>query len=303
VFSVTRPGKITPVAVIVLIGAVFLLICGAFALTTPKESRFISSMFLLIAAWGLATGVGVLWLQRWARLSVLLFVGLTGYLVASLAPLLMFFHMPTRPGVPNLTDGARTIIFFLSVLLVGTCLWCAYVLSTRASRESFGVSATLRPFSITVIGWYLLMSGIFGMVAVAAYRRSPRMSFGFVFTGWSATTVTLFYAVVELYIGIGLLRRREQIRRLAIYYYLFQFFDVIVFYFRPDREAAVKTYYNARALFRAASATSLPVDALSQYLRLVSIEWCLFTLIALWFLAARKKEFATILEFPQRSAD
>jgi hypothetical protein len=299
----TRPAKITLAAVIVLIGAGLSLTAGAFALTNPNQNHFISLFVLLFGVWGLATGVGVLRLQRWARLCVFIFVGLTTYLGTSVAPLLMFFQMHLRPDVPELTEGRRTILLLLCLLLIAAGLWCASVLTTRASRELFGVSSAPQPFGVAIIGWYLVMSGIFEIVGLVRTGHSPRMSFGFVFTGWSATAVLLFYTIVHLCLGIGLLRRKEQSRRLTMYYCVFQFFDFAVFYLRPDREAAVKTFYNVRALYSAASATFLPFDALSRFVRLASIEWCIFTLIALWVLAASKNEFPGAVELLQRSAD
>jgi|ERR1700674_756568 len=299
----TRPAKITLAAVIVLIGGGLALTAGAFALTDPKQNRFISLIVLLTGACGLVTGVGVLRLQRWARLCVLIFVGLTTYFGISVAPLIMFFQIRLRPGVPELTEGRRTIFLLLCLLLIAAGLWCAYVLTKRASRELFGVTSVPQPFGVALVGWYLVMSGMFEIVGLIRTGHSPRMSFGFVFTGWSATAVLLFYTVVHFCLGIGLLRRKEQSRRLAIYYCVFQLFDFAVFFLRPDREAAVKTFYNARALYSAASATFLPFDALSRFVRMASIEWCIFTLIALWVLAANKNEFAGAVELPQRSAD
>jgi hypothetical protein len=298
-----RPAKITLVAVIVLIGAGLALTAGAFALADPNQNHLISLMVLLIGAWGVATGVGILWAQRWARLCVFIFVGLTAYLGTSVAPLLMFFQMHLRPDVPEPTEGQRTILLLSCVLLIAADVWCAYVLSTRDSMELFGVTSDPQPFGVAIIGWYLIMSGIFEIVGLVRSGHSPRMSFGFVFAGWSATAVLLFYTVVHLCLGIGLLRRNQQGRRLAIYYCVFQLFDIAIFYIRPDREAALKTFYNARALYSAASATFLPFDALSRFVRLASIELCLFTLIALWYLGASKNEFSGAIESPQRSAD
>jgi len=299
----TRPAKITLAAVIVLIGGGLALTAGAFALTNPVQNHFISLIVLLIGAWGLATGVGVLRLQRWARLCVFIFVGLTTYLGTSVVPLLMFFQMHLRPDVPELTEGRRTILVLLFLLLIAPCIWCTYVLTTRASRELFAVPSAPQPLGVAIIGWYLVISGIFEIAGLVRFGHSPKMSFGFVFTGWSATAVLLFYTAVHLCLGIGLLRRKEQSRRFSIYYCVFQLFDVAVFYLRPDREATVKTFYNARALYSAASATFLPFDALSRFVRLASIEWGIFTLIALWVLEASKKEFASPVELPQRSTD
>jgi hypothetical protein len=291
----TRPANITIVATIVLVGGSLAVIAGAFALNDPKQNRHISLIVLLIGVFGLATSIGVFHLQRWARLSVLSFVGLTAYLFASFAPVILFIQIPPRPGVPELTEGKRAIVLMLCLLLVAVGLWSARVLTTKPTRELFGIPLALQPLSITVIGWYLVISGITNVGGLRTWN-SPTMSFGFVFSGWSAGVVRLLYTAVQFSIGTALLRRKEQSRRFVIYYSIFEVLNFAVFYFRSDREANLVSFHNARVLYNPASAAHLPASVLSSFMRFASIEWCVLTLIGLSFLATQKNEFAATFE-------
>jgi hypothetical protein len=291
-----QSAKITFVAVIVLLTGGLALITGAFALTIPKEDRTISVVVVVLGAWALATGVGILRFRRWARLSVLIFVGLTAYLGATFAPLIIALRTPVRPGVPALTEEGRVAILTACTLVIIVGLWCARVLATRPATELFGLPPAQRSFGIAVIAWYLTMAGITGGFGLFRIRHAPTvMTFGFVLNGWSAFGALLFYSAADLSLAIGLLRRLEQGRRLAIYYGIFRLLDVAVFFLRPDREARLKTYYNARIFYNPAAA-QFSLDGLSRFMRLESIEWFVFTLVAVWFLVARKNEFAGTLE-------
>ena len=290
-----QSAKITLVAVIVLLTGALALIIGAFALTIPKEDHAISVVVVVLGSWALATGVGILRFRRWARLSVLIFVGLTAYLSATFAPLIIVLR-PVRPGMPALTEEGRVAILTACMLLIIAGLWCARVLAMRPATELFGLPPAKRSFAIAVIVWYLAMSGITGSLGLFRIRHAPIvMTFGFVLNGWSAFGALLFYSAADLSLAIGLLRRLEQSRRLAIYYGIFRLLDVAVFFLRPDREARLKTYYNARIFYNPAAA-QFSLDGLSRFMRLESIEWFVFTLMAVWFLVARKDEFAGTLE-------
>jgi hypothetical protein len=300
---VIRTGKITAVAVLALIGGGLALLFGWLVLAAPKTSWRISGALLLFGIWGVATGLGVLRLKRWARLSVFIFAGLSSYLIFTFWPLVILLHFHTRPGGPELGVGAKVIILLLLAIVLLAGLWIGYALAAKNSRDSFGISSPAEPFRIAVIGWYLVISGIFQAAELVRFRNPPRMFFGFVFTGWSATGAILFFAAVHLFIGIGLFLRKEKIRRLAIYYCIFQLCDIAVFYLRPDRDATVRNYFHARVLYIGASATPLSFDGVSRYLNFVSIEWGIITLIGLWCLLLRKGVSSAAFATSQQTSD
>jgi len=247
-------------------------------------------MFIFAGAWGVITGIGLFQLKAWARLSILIFIGLTAYFEASFALIPLFFRIRSGTEMPELSAAARETIFLSCILLVVIELWAGYYLTRRAARVRFGLPGISKPFSIGAIEWYLMISGISSALELLFYRGYPRMSFGVLFIGWRATVVAFLTTIIYLAFGVGLQRYTEAVRKPTIYLCLFNIANVAVFYFRPDRERAVRALFAARAVYRAPSIRALPFEAFSGFLRAASIEVFLLSLAAIWFLVSRKSD-------------
>jgi hypothetical protein len=166
----------------------------------------------------------------------------------------------------------------------------AYLFRSSTIKELFGNSATIRsrPFKFSVVGWYFVINAAFGIWSLwQGVRQSPpvMMAFGSLLVGWSALVVRATYTAVQLFLGDGLLRRTEQNLRFAIYYLLFECLDVIVFLLRPGREARITAYHDMLAASHPTFGMYLSTASWSQYMRAASIEWAIFALITIWFLA------------------
>jgi hypothetical protein len=138
----TRSFGIAITAILVLMAAVAMLVIGVFSLSAgvlPKDLVF-SSITMGLAGWGIATGIGMLRLQRWARLSMLVFsVGIASWTLLA-APTLLFYPLPTPTDLPEeAITVARSILPVLFVLLLAFVFWCIYLLNTDSSKSSFGI--------------------------------------------------------------------------------------------------------------------------------------------------------------------
>jgi hypothetical protein len=118
------------------------------------------------------------------------------------------------------------------------------------------------------------------------------MHYGFVFTGWQAIATNVLYSAISFYLGISLLRGSRRGPQFTIYYGLFQLLDVSVFLFRPDRDVRVNAFNNARATSIPAAVGRFSTLSLSHFLQLTSIEWAVLTVVAIWFLARHRNDFA-----------
>src|SRR5712691_9272492 len=103
-------------AILVLIASVAMLIIGVFSLSTralPKD-LMLSFTTLVVAGCGIASGIGMLRLQRWARLSILVFsVAIASWTLLA-APIILFYPFPTPTDVPEEAMAfARTDLPFL----------------------------------------------------------------------------------------------------------------------------------------------------------------------------------------------
>jgi hypothetical protein len=180
------------------------------------------------------------------------------------------------------------MIMFLLSGAVG--FWLAHIFSSSTIKEVFGSSTTnrSRPFKYSVVGWYFVITSILGIWSLwQRVRHGPpvMMEFGSVLVGWSALVVMSSYAAVQLFLGSGLLRGKEQSRRFTIYYLLFECLDVLVFFLRPGRDARIGAYYDMLAAVRPTFNMYLSTASWSRYMKTASIEWAIFALVMAWFLA------------------
>jgi hypothetical protein len=291
-------ARIGLAAAVLLLGSVIALALGIFAFSLTDADRTVSIVAVVIGAWGIVTGIGLLRLWRWARISALIVGGFYAYVGFALTPMIPFFQIPVPPDLRDqITTQAATeaemrikIVLILVLLLFGAVgFWWVYLFSSSTTKERFGSSALTqsRPFTFFVVGWYFVITAIFGIWSLwQGVQHSPTimMEFGWLLVGWSAFVVRASYAAVQLFLGSSLLRRGEQSRRFAIYYLLFECLDVIVFLLRSGREARIAVYHDMLSASRPTFDMYLSTVSWSRYMRAASIEWAIFALITIWFL-------------------
>ena len=182
-----RSVGITISAVIAFLGSGATLLWGASMFLAVSLARaqasqprflrygtyFLGMLLVGFAAWGIASGVGLLRLREWARISLLLFSGLL--LVCSLPALIMFIVMPI-PMPPNANNpelfrqtivGMRVFMGVFNGLLIALSAFWLWFLNTRTTKERFKgvtkansseVQYTPPTVEHFIIGWYLLVT-------------------------------------------------------------------------------------------------------------------------------------------------
>jgi hypothetical protein len=296
---VKRSVGISITATLILLGSGCLLIIGIYSLVAnvlAQDLRF-SLITLLLGCWGIATGIGVLLRQRWARLSILASsVAIASWALLA-APTILFYPIATPTDVPEeAIRFAMSVFPSLFALVLAFAFWCIYLLNTSESKVLFGLPArsrAIRPVSTSLIGGFLIVSALLGVGSIVG--RGPAMVFGSVYTGLKASTIWVFASAAELYLGVGLLRVSPRSRVLAVFFFLFQLLETLTFLVRPDRESRVADYYNAlHSYFQRRSGVQVSLNDVSALLHFWSIEWSILILIALWYLVSRKKAFRAV---------
>jgi uncharacterized membrane protein YvlD (DUF360 family) len=324
-----RPAGVTISAVLVFIGAGLTLLCAGFMLlgfavmpadnmpAFTRDAGFIMSIFMLgFAAWGIATGINLLHLREWARISMIVFSGLL--LVMAVPGLLMMLVMPLPtppvPAVPNgeaipplehLMTAVRIgmAVFYALLALLGG--WWIYFFNTRPIKEHFrgaglGTTASTwaptalaptdvpgapkRPVSITIIAYLALVGAC--MFPVLNILHLPLTFLGFFFTGGKAALIVSGYMSVQLVMAYGLLKLEKWGRGLAIYYFNFAIFNSIISVILPGSQAR---YEEATAAMQ--SSMGLPPTPF-QFPIWFSLVFSLpMIAIQLWFVVTRKQAF------------
>jgi hypothetical protein len=268
-----RSISITVVAVLSLSGSLLTLAMGllmAFALVITRKSNpalkepsalvgMVVGMFFLIgpAIWGLATSIGLFRLKRWARLSILIFSVLLVVVSVFGAPMLLLIPLPQPPeAAPQIANQIRFGMVGFYALLAAIGIWWFILFTRRSVREQFGaysdtvavpvdavpISHPARPISITIIAWLMIIGAAFAPLNF--WLKPPVPFLWATLSGWPAVLYTGIYAVIALYVGIGLLRLKPLCRTIAIYLYSFFALNSVVFYGAPGRNARIHGLMN-----------------------------------------------------------
>jgi len=254
-----RSAGVTASAVIVFIGSTLVLLLGALsllgvALASPSEGqphffRYIMWFFLALmfggAGWGIATGVGLLLLEDWGRISILIFSGLL--LFFGIPGLLMDPFMPIQqsPGLPgNFVLFMRISLAVFYGILAALGVWWMIFFTRKSVRAQFQgtpeyalqpPASPARPISITIIGWYLLISAFISVFFL--FIHIPIFLLGFMINGWASSLFMLGCGIVQLVMGAGLLKLKPWCRILAIGYFSFFTFNEVLMVVIPGSEA------------------------------------------------------------------
>ncbi len=266
-----RSVGVTVTAVIVLFGSGLTLLAGVMMLFASSSDLpipenqvhflkyfmvFLALVLFAAAAWGIASGTGLMRLREWSRISMLVFSALL--LFVCIPGLLMFLFMPfPPPGTapsPELTKEmlAATRIFMVVLYGILAALggWWIYFFNKRSTKDQFlkvripglegmpggeVISPYARPLSITLIAWWLLISGFIGVLGLSV--NPPVFFLGYFFRGTYASVLMLALALVQSLIGFGLLKLRPWGRTLAIYYFQFLIFNSLTMVLIPGTQA------------------------------------------------------------------
>jgi hypothetical protein len=161
-----RSAGVTVIAVLALVGSAFTLLVGvgmlvAVAIVPAPESTefpgspmlfriilvFASLMYLLPAAWGIFTGIGLLRLKNWARISTIVFsvllILMGGFtaLMSLIVPLPVTTHSDVDPAVMS---GIRMASGAFWLTLLGIASGGLFTLTDQRSNTSL---VTLRSWA------------------------------------------------------------------------------------------------------------------------------------------------------------
>ena len=225
-----RSVGITISAIVVFAGSAFTLLGGAMLVvgsallsrSSPATNLPMNSGVFLAAdavlsfgfgGWGLASGIGLLYLKSWARISTLVFAGFLVCISLPAAALILLIPLPNShdPSLPfnfmSVTRMAMALFYGVFAVLGGCWLYffnkrsvkmrfeerpstlesAAGDLFSAAQIPAPAVSQGARPLSTTIIGWFLLITAALAPLGLLFNRaffpgtQLPLYFFGFFF--------------------------------------------------------------------------------------------------------------------------
>jgi len=337
---VKRSGDVTASAIVLFCGNVFYVLIGSLAILGAKASGepvddvYVGVLLLCIApaVWGIATGVGVLKLRRWAWVSIIVISGVTIFFSFFFAVALMF--MPSLLGdQPDLSAAnVRTVVDIglpTLLLAMAIAIWWL-VLFTRdrvrmqfAKRGAASISATAGesasesdlsrgltslpaggqiPTSIRVIA-IMSMAGaaivLFSLQFVVR-RHHPLVMFGMLVSGWWVLLYGTTLVTAQTVLPIYTLRRRAWALEGMIWYGVVNLANACLFLISPARNR----YFEV--LKRDVVPPGVNAETLDHLRRTVAYTSFSFAIcvgvVCLYFLFTRRKAFRAACEARRAAA-
>lgn len=327
-----RSGDVTASAVILFCGsglviltALLMLLAFKTALLPPEQRAVEWTMpifYALVAAWGIATGIGILQLRPWARISIIvmsamaIFVAVCGGLGLMLVP----FLLKQTPDVPPAVIKVIVVVWIVALLIpLAIAIWWL-VLFTRArvrlefaTRGAAAVSSAIQgagiapdlaptfapapstpqiPTSVLVIAIVFLAGGGFALLGLPFTIRSnmPNMFLGILIRGWTAWTYLTVFALLQIGLSIAVLKRGAWALDALIAFLLFTAANWTLFTISPSRKAFFDTIMRQQTFPPGVNA-----DAMTSFMNTVlpiSMAFgLLLVVVMLYFLFTRRKAY------------
>lgn len=288
-----RSVGVTVIAIVVLIGSALMLGMGALTLVGalagtaapaprdfPGSTVFFKAILLMVpliyilpAVWGIVTGIGLLQLKNWARISIIVFSILLLFfgLFTGLGSSVFFLTNPPPTLDRQVVAFVRVFMLAFAAVQIGLGVWWLVFFNRAKVKQQF----LARP----MFGGYPLAQGGYPIqpsyhvqpppsTAAAAVAQLPQIPQGrrrplsitiiawfmlagclflpvnlalhtpaslfvWVLTGWQADAFFLAVVALLVYVAVGLLRLDPYARLAGISYFAFAVVNSAVFFFAP----------------------------------------------------------------------
>src|SRR5690348_16054041 len=235
-----RSTGVTLSAVLVFFGSAMALLAGFFAVVAfrfaPPRSMptpflrgaliFDGVLDVAFVAWGIASGVGLIRLRQWARISMLVFSGIMIFFCLIPMAIIPFLPLPpqsvTLPSNFGLFFRIGAVAFYGLFVALGA-FWL-YFFNKRSVKDQFkGISvqdglATKsrpeRPLAILILACLFIIGGCF--TPFVLFMHVPAFFFSFAVPGRRGDLIFVVFAALSLATGVGLLRLRPWAWILAV---------------------------------------------------------------------------------------
>ena len=206
-----------------------------------------------LSAFGIATGIGLILLRNWARISVLIwggfsvFFGLFGVAIAFLMPL------PPTPEVPNLPAGTMQGIRFFMLCIYGlpviVGVWWLILFNRKSVKAQFAGTADplaaqkpRPPVPVSILAWLYITAAAHIVILPFLPFSMPLILFGHFFSGTIGTLAYVFVCLISAVVGVGLLKLKPWSYPLTIGFQLFGLANGIVTVLHPNYQSQLASW-------------------------------------------------------------
>lgn len=198
------------------------------------------ALFLGVAVFGIFTGVGLLRFKNWARISALVWAGITAPISTLILVVFAFIPFPSSPNAPaNFTVFLLIFAAIFYGVPLGVAIWWLILFTRKSiaarftdvgaaqdaawppgtSSETLAHSRPTVPLPIVVLAWFFFISAL--SIGFVFLMRMPAVVFGFAIRGPAGTAFYAIWCLLFGVAGVGLLRRIPWSYSLAIGLHVF----------------------------------------------------------------------------------
>ncbi|MGB7284384.1 MAG: hypothetical protein WBE13_19115 [Candidatus Acidiferrum sp.] len=230
--------------------------------TLPEQPPFvriagIGSMALGMACaiFGIATGIALLLLRNWARISAMVWAGICFFFGLIGIPIALFMSLPrdsTSPSLPgNFMPVFRVILLLIYGAPLSVGIWWLVLFNRKAIKNQFARTAapvdlslpqkSRCPLPIAVLAWFFIASAANIVILPFLPFRAPALLFGRVIEPPAGTVILVLMCAIFAIAGIGLLKLEPWSYSLTIALQLLGLTSALITTLTPDFSASFST--------------------------------------------------------------
>jgi len=292
-----RSASVTAAAVVAILCSLFLLLCFSVAFLgmllvklpstaseLPPSVRTVGiaaqGFMICLSLFGIATGIGLIYLRNWARISVLIWGGFSVFFGLIGIPIAFLMQFPPNPNSPALPRESMQAVRWILLLIYGIPLligvWWLILFNRKTVKAQFASrveSSELRlprkpacPLPIAVLAWFYVASVLNLLFLPLLSFHLPLFVFGRVLSGSTGGAVLMVSSLAFAIAGIGLLKLKPWSYSLTIGLQLFWLASGVVSLLTPNYGAVVDSYMKeVQASFHLPETYSSPLNFAQHY--------------------------------------
>ena len=209
---------------------------------------------ICLSAFGVATGVGVFLLRKWARISLLIWGGCCVFFGVFGGAVALFMPLAGAPGMPEMPPGALQEFRLAMVCIYGMPAligaWWLFLFNRKNVKAQFtGEAVELAaqkprpPLPISILAWLYITTAAHIVILPFLPFSMPLILFGHYFSGSVATGSYVVLCLVFTVVGIGLLKLKPLSYSATIGLNLFFLASGIVTIVNPNYSSQMQSLY------------------------------------------------------------
>jgi hypothetical protein len=292
-----RSASVTAAAVVAILGGALLLVgcsiafLGMLLIKLPSASPELppsvrtlglatEGFMICLSLFGIATGIGLIYLRKWARISILIWAGFCAFFGVIGIPIVLLMPFSPTPNAANLPAEGMGLFRGILLMIYGVPLligmWWLILFNRKSVKAQFAgmtVSADpglprkpACPRPIVVLAWFYVASVLNLLFLPLLPFHVPLMVFGYVLPGSAGKMVLIITSLAFTIAGIGLLKLKPWSYSLTISLQLFWLASGVVSALTPNYGAVMDSYMKeVQASFHLPETAASPFNFAQHY--------------------------------------